>query len=235
MPTMTGDPLPRTPLALALVGALALAGCGDGEPDADTGQTEPDATITGSPDPSPSPDDDLTVPDDPATTPEPSPTGADGTGEDVSAIAFSTCEAEDYSIGYPADWNTNDPDGAVDACRVFHPGEIDIEPNQDMDLHYAASVYVDAVAYEDARGGEPGGEVLEERELTVDGHDAFFREVRSDGRALMPEGETSSTYIVDLDGEILVAVTYTIGETDYERDKEILERMVTEELTLTTG
>lgn len=209
----------RNLLVLSTIGALALAGCG-GDEAADTAQSEPEPAVT------------ETVTETETTTE--TETDAESPAEgDVGAMEFTACEADTYTVGYPADWNTNDPDGAVDACRVFHPGEIDVEPQQDMDLHYAVSVYVDAVAYEDARDAEPGGELLEERELTVEGQDAVYREVRSDGRGLTPEGETSATYIVDLDGEILVATTYTVGETDYERDKAVLERMVTEELTLT--
>ena len=229
----------RNLLIATTIGALAVAGCG-GDEDPGTAQTEPEPTVTDTATVTETETETVTETETGTGTETEPPTetgssaGSPSEG-DVAALSFATCETDDYTIGYPQDWNTNDPDGAVDACRVFHPGEIDLEPQQDMDLHYAASVYVDAVAYEDARDAEPGGELLEERELTVGGRDAIYREVRSDGRALTPEGETSATYIVDLDGEILVATTYTVGETDYERDKAVLERMVTEELSLSTG
>ena len=219
----------RTLPILLVVGALALTGCSDDADVADDAQTEPEPTAT------------VTVtetetvtetppPDDTAT----SPAGGSTSGDDVAALNFARCDGDRFSIGYPEDWNTNDPEGPAEACRVFHPGEVAVEPHGE-DLHWAVSVYVDAVEYERARGSEPQGEVLEERELTIDGNDAVYREVISDGSAMMPEGETSATYIVDLDGEILVATTSTVGDTDYERDKEILERMITEELTFTTG
>lgn len=216
----------RSLLSLLVVGALALAGCADDAGTPDDAQTEPTATVTETVTET---ETETAPPDDAGTSPaSPSPTE-----EDVAAMTFATCEGDRFTIGYPADWQTNEPEGEIEPCRVFHPGEVDLEEGTEAGLHYAATVYVDAVAYEDARGSDPQGEVLEERELTVDGRDAVFREVRSDGQALVPEGEIGATYIVDLDGEIFVASTYTVGDTDYERDKEILERMVTEEITFT--
>lgn len=214
-------------LIVSVVGALALAGCGDAG-DGDPAQTEPEPTVT----------DTETVTETETTTETTTETETvteteTPTEGDVGAMTFASCEADRYTIGYPQGWNTNDPGGAAEACRVFHPGDIDLEENTEIGLHYAVVAQVDAVAYEDARDAEPQGEVLEERELTVDGHDAIYREVRSDGEAIVPEGAISATYIVDLDGEIFTASTYTVGDTDYERDKQVLERMVTEELSFT--
>ncbi|MEX0836187.1 MAG: hypothetical protein WD010_08860 [Nitriliruptor sp.] len=70
------------------------------------------------------------------------------------------------------------------------------------------------------------GEELDRREVTVADRDAVVIERRSEGEALLPEGEESYTYIVDLDGSILVAATSSVGDTDHDRDQEILDRMM---------
>ncbi|MFW6010204.1 MAG: hypothetical protein ACOC9I_02670, partial [Actinomycetota bacterium] len=48
----------------------------------------------------------------------------------------------------------------------------------------------------------------------------------SSGEGMIPEGEGSYGYLVDLDGQTLIASTYTVGDTDHERDKLLLDRMM---------
>lgn len=209
----------RRTLSLLTVAALALAGCAtadDGDP-----STSPSPTATPA---SPSPGDPSTV--------EPSPSATD---DSVAAMEFTACEAPEFTIHHPADWQTNDPDGLVAACRVFQPGPVDLpDQPQDRDLHWAASVTIDNVAFSEVTGAEPTGEVLEQRETTVDGRDARITETLSDGQGFVPEGELRYGYAIDLDGRTFFAHTHSIGDTDYERDKQVLDRMVAElEITQT--
>lgn len=229
-------------LAALLVAALLLAACGSpdepatepGTPDdgVDEG-TDDDPADDGTDDGTDGDgtDDDGTDGDD--TDGETDEDGTDDGETDVGALSFADCEADRYTVGYPEDWNTNRTDGALGACEIFHPGAIDVPDRpRDRDLHYAVSMYIDQVDLDDLDPGEAQGEVLEERETTVDGRRAVVVEYRSDGQGLVPEGERSTTWTIDLDGEILVATTSTVGQTDYGRDQRILERMVTQELTL---
>jgi hypothetical protein len=175
--------------------------------------------------------------DAPGTAPSPTdgPTNGEQTApvNGVEAMTFAACEAERYTVGYPADWNTNADDGLLGPCEIFHPGEIDVpEHPRDGDLHYAVAMYVDNITYEDRTTSESPNELIDERETTVRGRPAHVAEVRSTGDALAPEGEHVYTWSIDLDGQILVATTSTIGDTDYERDKRLIDRMVTEELTI---
>jgi len=170
--------------------------------------------------------------------------GADGDGTDddtgdevdVDAMAFTDCETDRYTVGHPEDWNTNSDQGLLGPCRIFHPNQID-EPQRarDRDLHYAVSMYIDEVDFDDRDPSENQSEILEERETTVDGRSALRVEYRSTGEALTPQGERSTTWTIDLDGQILVATTSSVGDTDYDRDKRILDRMVTEELAVHAG
>lgn len=206
----------RRILSVLTAGALALAGCTTDEaPDeagSPAGTASPDTpSETAAPTTSPSP----------TSTPTPSPT--DG----VAAMEFTPCEAQEFTIAHPVDWQTNDPGGLVAACRVFHPGPVDLpdEP-QDISLHWAASLHIDNVPFEEVTGAEPTGEVLSSRDTTVAGRDARVSEVRSSGEALAPEEALRYGYAVDLGGRTLFAHTYSVGETDYERDKRVLDRMV---------
>jgi hypothetical protein len=224
---MSMDQLPallarRLRVVTLVITALLLAACG---------QSADDGTDPSPPAEAPSPDETT----DPVTPDDEEETGEEGSEDatDVGAVAFTDCEADRYTVGYPEDWNTNSDEGLLGPCEIFHPGAID-EPERarDRDLHHGVSMYVDAVDLADRDPSDSRNEILEERETTVDGRSALVVEYRSTGEALTPEGERSYSWTVDLDGEILVATTSSVGDTDYERDKRILDRMVAEELTI---
>ncbi len=218
----TDRSLSRAPVAVAATLALLLAACG----------LQPDGTTTPPIDNEPSPEKSQSSPDEPggsddATAPN------EASDEDVDAMAFTECEADRYTVGHPEDWNTNGDDGLLGPCEIFHPGDIEvIERPRDIDLHYAALMYVDEVDFDERLAADNPNEVIAERETTVEGRRAHVTEYRSTGEALTPEGESSYTWAIDLDGQILVATTSSVGETDYERDKQVIDRMVTEELTI---
>lgn len=148
-------------------------------------------------------------------------------------MMFSECDAGRYTIGHPAEWNTNGEGGQLGLCTVFHPGEIEVpQQPRDIDLHYAAVVYVDDVNFEDVVAADNSSGLVEERQLMVDGRRAHVVEYQSTGEALTPEGEFSYTWTVDLGGQVLVASTSSVGQTDYGRDKQVLDRMVLQHLTI---
>lgn len=216
--------------------ALLAAGCTGGADDPGTGDdaaapTEDASVATTAPaSPEATPSATASATTAPATDADSSPSddNADGT------LAMSDCTADRYAVPAPPDWDVNDPDGPLDACRIFHPEDVEVpDEAQGIDLHWAAAIRIDAVAFEDLVDADVQGEVLVEERTTVDGRDALVRETRSDGSGMVPQGETTYLHAVDLgDGETLVATTFTVGETDYERDKDVLDRMM-DGLTLT--
>lgn len=217
---------------LAMAAVLTLSACADtGE---SPGQEEPEATATATETPTddatetPTDDDGTDATEEPTDGTE-SPTEDTGATDGEQLTLAATCEADRYTIDHPEGWWTNPGDDAPE-CRIFHPTEVEVENES---LHYAVRAYIDPVAYTDAAPhNEDEGEELRREELTVDGRQAVVTEVRSSGFALVPEGERYTTAIVDLDGEILVLTTSTVGDTDYERDAELIERMLeTVELT----
>lgn len=211
--------MPHPVLAPILAAAMLLPACtgGDGRPVTD------DPVVTS---PEPTGPETATEPD--ARMAPEHETGAQGeTGTTTpSEMAFTSCTSDDYRIDHPQAWQTN-PGDVVEACRVFHPGEIELEPHTDRDLHYAVSIHIDEVDYDRVR--EPSGEdeELSREQHTIAGRDAVAMERRSSGFAMVPEGERWYSYLVDLgDGRTLFATTYSVGETDYERDKAVLDRMI---------
>lgn len=208
-------------LVLLATGALVLTGCTDEDPAGDRAAAPSAApTVTASPT--------ATAPPSPAATPPASPSPSP-TGE-LAAVDFTECEADRFSVPYPASWDVNDEGGLLGACRVFSPRGVDLpdEP-QGLGLQYAAYVGIDQAPFEDVVDAEVQGEVLLERDETVAGRDAHLLEYRSDGVGLLPEGERSYGWTIDLgDGETLSLSTNSVGETDYDRDKAVVDRMVDE-------
>ena len=229
----------RSYLSLLAVVVLGLAGCSTEEPAEDDTATEAPTS------PSPTDDAPTDAVDEPTETEtdatpdetdgeEPAggdeadsePTGdTDAGGQSdasVEDLEFTTCESDDITVDYPGSWNVHE-NADVPPCRVFHPQPIEDFVGESQ--HYAARLYIDPVEFEDAAGSS-GGEELSRRETTVDGRDAVVIEAQSSGEAMLAEGERSYTYIVDLDGMILVGTTTSVGDTDYERDKQVLDRMM---------
>lgn len=228
----------RRRLAVITLAALALTGCASGDdtdptaspsqgetasptPDEDPtdGGDGTDDEVVTDPDASPSP----TPSDDQSASPSPTPT-SDG---DVTAMEFTPCETPAYTVPYPAEWQTNEPNDLIDACRVFHPEEIDLPDDpQDLGLQWAVTINIDAVPFEAIADGFFAGEVLLQRDITVDGRDALVAEYESEGETLVPEGELTYVYAVDVGGETLFARTTTVGDSDYDRAKQVLDRMM---------
>jgi hypothetical protein len=61
----------------------------------------------------------------------------------------------------------------------------------------------------------------------VNGREAILTESESNGRGLIPEGVTSYQYIINFgNGKIMVASTYDYAGQPYERNKAVLDQMV---------
>lgn len=195
----------RFTLTLFIVTALIVTACGGGG-------DGPDGAATTSPAATP-----------PAATATAGPTSGttdgDATADDLT---FATCETDAFTIGYPQDWWTNPADAAPE-CRMYHPEPTEV---QGESLHYAVQTYVDDVEFERVTDDQGPDETLSREETTVDGQAAVVTEARASGDTLAPEGTRRYSYVIDLDGQILVAVTHSVGDTDYERDKTVLDRMV---------
>lgn len=136
------------------------------------------------------------------------------------------CENPDagYAVRYPAGWHTND--GSVTApCSFFHPEPFEL-PEASEPPPLAVSISREPIALADLAGESPATRVLASEEVEVAGRPALRRETESTGDGLLPAGVRSLEYLVDLDGETLVAVTRSQSGLDFERNGEVLQQMV---------
>lgn len=191
----------RRPRLFLVVGValLALAACGDG--DGDDAAPEPTSSTS--------------------TSMSTSTT----TGTSAPELA-ATCESERYRVRYPAGWSTNSG-AVVPTCRFFDPDPFTVPPATEF-LGAAILFDVEAIPYArlaDAVG--TGEEVLDRRDLMVDGRPALRIEARSRDRSpMVPAGTASLRYLVDLDGSTLRAVTYGFAGTDEVRNRAVLDAMM---------
>lgn len=136
------------------------------------------------------------------------------------------CENPDagYAVRYPAGWHTND--GSVTApCSFFHPEPFEL-PEASEPPPLAVSISREPIALADLADESPATRVLASEEVEVAGRPALRRETESTGDGLLPAGVRSLEYLVDLDGETLVAATRSHGGLAFERNGEVLQEMV---------
>lgn len=204
--------------------ALSTAACGDDDPVTDPTIFPPTPTPTA---PFTTPPGVTAPAMPPATTPPPtgapteSPT-ATTTPQDPTQASFATCEAERFAIGYPEPWWVNDEHQAP-PCSLYHPTRLEVAPEN---LDAAVFITVDEVPYEEVLEAEQAGQVHNSEELVIDGQRAHVIERTSTGEGLLPEGERAYTYLVDLGDATLVAATYTVGDTDFQQDRAVLDAMI---------
>ena len=136
------------------------------------------------------------------------------------------CEAVRYRVRYPAGWSTNSGD-VVPRCRFFDPEPFTV-PRATEVLDLAVILDVEAAPFPplvEAAGGADE-DVLDRRDLTIDGHRAVRVEARATGDGLVPAGIPSLRYLVDLDGSTLVATTFGLAGLDHQRNRDVLDAMV---------
>ena len=139
-----------------------------------------------------------------------------------------TCEntTSGFTVDYPAGWMTNTQDIAP-SCFVFDPNNITLQERASS-LDEAIHLRVDSVPYSRAtRQDDPTETEISRQSTTVNGREAILTESESNGRGLIPEGVTSYRYIINLgNGETMLASTYDYAGQPYERNKEILDQMI---------
>jgi hypothetical protein len=135
-----------------------------------------------------------------------------------------TNERHGFTVSYPAGWHTNDGT-VIPACTAFDPQPVQVPPQSEIPFDIAVLVDVQQAAFD--RTPDPQFErVLSSERLTIGGRPALRVEVEATGEGLADRGMRTLRYSIDLrDGRTLVASTNRTGE-EYEREKEILRRMV---------
>ncbi len=187
------------PLAVVLaVVLLATAGCGDQE------QAE--------------------------TTPPPPGTSAETVtspqrDEQMADTARCTNDQAGYSIEYPADWHTNADEPPT--CTYFDPEPIEL-PERPRDVAGLAAISIrrEPVAFSRVTGQDRGTRVIERAELEIARRPAVRRLIEATGQALLPEGRRSYQYLVNLDGQTLIATADGRDDRDFDANRELLDEMM---------
>lgn len=123
------------------------------------------------------------------TTTEPTSTSSTTAPSDGVELT-SSCRANGFTIGYPADWE------AVSQCGQFGPAPLEEPtPNSD-DRTGVVSAFVDPVPFDQVVS--PTGEERSRATTTIDGLRAVRIEMVASGEGLYPEGTAAVRWVVDL-------------------------------------
>ena len=152
-------------------------------------------------------------------------TETDGAGNGGVDLTQSCVSAEGgFAIRYPDGWHTNDG-SVLPVCSFFHPEEFEL-PEGTEPPPLAVSVDREPVEFEQVTGESPAVRILASEELEVSGRPAVRREVEATGEGLYQAGVRALEYLVDLDGETLIASTRSTGSLSYEENRTILDAMM---------
>lgn len=144
----------------------------------------------------------------PAASPTASPVP---TSPPVEWASWPTCSSDvlAYEIAYPPDWYTAEPNDKL-GCRFFDPSAFTVTTDSPLPTT-AIRIYIGSTTYakadRDYRRG-PTSSVIRRSPAHVDGHRAFYVEVRTS------TGGKAFAVIIDLGDDALVIDTFS----DYDRD-----------------
>ncbi|HEX2062023.1 MAG TPA: hypothetical protein VHK90_14875, partial [Thermoanaerobaculia bacterium] len=129
-----------------------------------------------------------------------------------------------FTVSYPAGWHTNGGD-VIPACSAFDPQPVQVPPQSEMPFDIAIVLTVQQVPFD--RASDPRFErVLSSERLTIGGRPALRADVEATGEGLADRGMRTLRYAIDLGGaRSLIASTHRTDDS-YERNQEILARMV---------
>ncbi|MGV2829884.1 hypothetical protein [Myxosarcina sp. GI1(2024)] len=152
-------------------------------------------------------------------------TSADKTDPTISLSQTCSNDRAGYQINYPQDWQTN-PGEVLNRCQVFDPQSATVPENTESTgkaiyLRIEANVPFERIATENR-----GERHLSRQRMSIGDYRAVAIESESTGKALLPQGIRTYSYVVALDKGTLVAITYDLGSNEYQTNKQILDRMM---------
>lgn len=131
-----------------------------------------------------------------------------------------------YQVSYPQDWQTNSGK-VIERCQVFDPRSATVplyteSTDKAIYLRGEKNVSFESIAKEDL-----GEEHLSSKTVDLANNHAVVIESKSTGKALLSKGIRKYSYIVDLGNKTtLIATTYDISGNNYQKNKQILDRMM---------
>jgi hypothetical protein len=136
-----------------------------------------------------------------------------------------TNDPQGFTVSYPAGWHTNSGE-VIPACSAFDPEPVQVPAQSEMPFDIAIVIGMQHVPFVRV-GGDPQFErVLSSERLTVAGRQALRAEVEATGEGLADRGMRTLRYTIDLGGGRSLIASTNRTDASYERDKEILARML---------
>lgn len=129
------------------------------------------------------------------------------------------------SIAYPAGWHTNDG-SVVPACSAFGAEPVQVPRDSEMPFEIPIVLAVQEVKVEDVTRSSQWERVLSSAPVTVGGRQGVRVEVEASGEGLAEKGMRSVRYAVALGGGRTLLATTHDRAGSYERNQEILGRMM---------
>ena len=221
-------PAPAAGLAAAAVG---LVGAGvllsgptvDRPPElADPDTPAPEATDPEADDPTA--DDPDRGTDEPGTD-EP---GTDGSAPDEDTVELAaSCEGPDgrVTVDYPEGWYTPQDD-EPGACRFFGEDGFDVDAAIGGAPLATLEIAIEPAQLDGFLGDELGLVEQEREELEGTDRRTVRQRLESTGEAMLPDGAVMERYLVDLDGDTLIASSQADDAQTLDDRREVLESMV---------
>lgn len=159
-----------------------------------------------------------------STTAMPDQVDDDTTTSSTSGLD-PVCTADTYTVAFPRGWHTNDASDG-EPCSWFHPEEFDVPENSEAP-GIAVHLRYDAVDFDFVTDpSNQSAEVLDRREVEVDGRRTVRMHTRSTGEGLLDKGVESVTWYVDTPTPVFVGATHGVAPGGIEENAPVLDQMM---------
>ena len=160
----------------------------------------------------------------PSTTTQAEQVDDDTTTSSTSGLD-PVCTADTFTVAYPQGWHSNDESDG-EPCNWFHPEPFDLPENSEAP-GIAVRLGYDAVDFDSASdSSSQSEEVLDRREVEVDGRRAVRIHSRSKGEGLLDRGVESVTWYVDTPTPVFVGATHGVAPGGLEKNAPVLDQMM---------
>lgn len=144
-----------------------------------------------------------------------------------TGATWSTCTnpRDRWTAQFPGDWRMN-PASVVEPCSLFDPKPFALPgAPQEIPLGIAVQLRRAAITIDNARSDDASRQISE-TPGTVDGQTAYRQEREQTQSTTIPEGTRYTLWLVDLEGETLIATAYDVGDPAYSTKVQVLDEMM---------
>ena len=143
-----------------------------------------------------------------------------------TSATWSTCTnpQDRWTADFPGDWRMN-PGSVIEPCSLFDPQPFALRPATEVPLDIAVQLRRASVGIDQARNDDASRQISE-TPATVDGQPAYRQEREQTQSTSVPAGTRYTVWLVDLEGETLIATSYDVGDPAYSTKVQVLDEMM---------